>query len=113
MSKKKEFVPHYKAFTNNENIVKVGCSYAGQMYYGIAKCSPEDTFDYDFGYRLAKARCDFAICTAKVKRSQDKIDVYRYYVEKFSAMLEDELKYEQKLHNALSDAFEELAVSSR
>lgn len=111
MSKKKEFIPNYKTFTNDKNLVKVGCSYAGKMYYGIAKCAPEDTFDYDFGYRLAKARCDFAICTAKLSRSQSKIDMYRGWATTANEMLEDELKYEQKLHQQWEEAFEELAVA--
>lgn len=108
MGKKKTFEPHYRVFTNNTNLVKVGCSYAGKMYYGIAKCAPEDTFDYDFGYRLAKARCDYAICTVKMKCSQEKLDMYRYYAEMFLMFVEDEEEYEKKLHEQWLKAGEEL-----
>ena len=110
---KKYFEPHYKVFSNNTNYVKVGCSYAGKMYYGVAKCAPEDKFDYNFGYRLAKARCDYAICYAKMKRSQDKIDFYRHYAEKFQVLLESEIKYEHKLHVNYLSAFEDLALVSK
>lgn len=108
MSKKKNFIPHYKVFTNTTNFVKVGCTYAGKMYYGVAMCSPEDTFDYEYGYRLAKARCDYRINTAKMKRSQEKIDMYRYYADKFSTMLKDELSYEHKLHVKWLESMAEL-----
>ena len=93
MSKKKEFKPTYRVFTNNTSIVKVGCSYAGRMYYGIATCNPEDEFDFNFGYELAKLRCDRIICSEKVKRSQDKLDSYTRYYNYFKSCMEDEAKY--------------------
>lgn len=108
MSKNKKFTPHYQVFTNNKDLVKVGCSYAGKMYYGIAKCSPEDQFDYGFGVELAKARCDTAISWAKVVRSQQKIDVYRACVERFKKMLEDEMSYEVSLNKKYLEALSEL-----
>lgn len=108
MSKNKEFTPHYKVFTNNTNLVKVGCSYAGKMYYGIAKCSPEDEFDYETGLALAKARCDVNICWAKLNRSHEKIRVYEYCFNKFQQMLQDERVYEMKLHKQYLDAYSEL-----
>ena len=110
---KKNFEPHYKVFSNNTNYVKVGCSYAGKMIYGDAKCSPEDEFDFQFGYRLAKARCDMNIATAKLARCHQKIDVYRFYAELYAKMLEDEELYEKKLHDQWTGAFEELAVASK
>lgn len=108
MSKKKEFTPKYRIFSNYKDLVKVGCSYAGKMYYGIAKCSPEDEFDLEFGYRLAKARCDYAICTTKMRRSQEKLDMYRYYAEMFLKYVKDEEEYEKKLHGLWLKAGEEL-----
>lgn len=98
MGKKKTFEPHYRVFTNNTNLVKVGCSYAGRMYYGEAKCAPEDTFDYDFGYKLAKARCDYAICTAKMLRSQELLSEYRTILSTVSQWVRDEEEYEGNLH---------------
>lgn len=109
---KKPFTPHYRVFTNNHDFVKVGCSYAGKMYYGVAKCAPEDTFNLVFGYRLAKARCDYAICTAKLRRSHDKLDLYRYYAEKFAAMVNDEEIYERKLHMDWMEAANELTAAN-
>lgn len=103
MSKKREFTPKYIHFTNNKDLVKVGCSYAGKMYYGLAKCSPEDEFDIQKGYNLAKARCDVAIYQAKVKRSHDKIISYGQAVNYWDSLLKSELKYEQELYNKLKE----------
>ena len=95
---KKPFEPHYRVFTNNTNFVKVGCTYAGKMYYGVAICAPEDTFSYDYGYKLAKARCDYKINTAKMRRSQNKISMYKYYRDLFCDLMDSEILYEQQLH---------------
>ena len=38
-------------------------------YVGVAKCSPEDTFDVDFGTKLAKARCDVKVAKAKIQNA--------------------------------------------
>ena len=89
----KNFVPKYKVFTNNKNIVKVGCSDAGQMYYGIARCNPEDEFDYEFGYKLAKLRCDEKIHYQKWIRSSEICDFYQNIVDEASYILEREYEY--------------------
>ena len=110
---KKSFQPHYKVFTNSENFVKVGCSYAGRMYYGSAKCSPEDEFDYDFGYKLAKARCDRNIAAAKVMRSRNKIEYYRHSAEFFQNALESEIEFERKLYSQWLETYHDLETLSK
>lgn len=101
---KKDFEPHYVAFTNNHNLVKVGCSYAGKMYYGYSKCSEEDEFDYNFGYNLAKARCDLAIMKAKVKRSEEKAQYYSYCTDLYCKMEESEYNFLSSLKKKLDEA---------
>lgn len=58
---KKDFVPKYKYFTNNKDTVVAVCRYAERNVRGIAKCSPDDTFDFEKGKALAKARCDLKV----------------------------------------------------
>ncbi len=58
-------MPKYYAYTDNKKMVKVGCRHRGEMIFGIAKCDDTDTFDYNKGYALAKARCDDAITRAR------------------------------------------------
>ena len=60
----------YYAYTDGKKMVKVGCRHRGEMFYGVAKCDDADTFDYDTGYRLAKARCDYKI--AQVRHDEAK-----------------------------------------
>lgn len=105
---KKPFEPKYKTFTNNKTMVKVGCSYAGKMHYGYAYCSPEDEFDFDKGYRLAKARVDFDIYCSKLRRSQDKLDYYRHMAEMFHTWVKDEEEYEQMLYKQFLGGLDEL-----
>lgn len=65
-------MPNYKVYTDNATFVKVGSTYAGRKVYGIAKCAPDDEFDYNFGYRLAKARCDMKVAEKRYKRAKAK-----------------------------------------
>lgn len=111
---KKNFEPHYKTFTNNKDFVKVGCSYAGKMYYGIAKCHPDDLdkFNYEFGRNLAKARCDVLIQEAKLKRSREKIEIYRYFATTYYHLLNDEEIYERDLKAEYHKALAALALIS-
>ena len=44
-------------------------TYAGRTVKGIAKCSPEDEFDYEYGCNLALARCDAKIAEKKIKNA--------------------------------------------
>ena len=43
--------------------------YAGRTIKGIAKCSPEDTFDVEFGCMIAVARAEEKVAKAKVRNA--------------------------------------------
>lgn len=58
----------YKFYVNGNMIVCVS-HYAGKSVRGIAKCSPEDNFDLEFGKRLAKARCDLKVADKRMDRA--------------------------------------------
>lgn len=47
-------------------------SYAGRPVRGIAKCHPNDTFDVEYGKKLAAARCNYKIAVKRHKAAQDK-----------------------------------------
>ena len=51
----------YKFYTNNKDIVIAVSSYAGKRVKGIAKLNPADTFDLEYGKRLAQYRCDIKV----------------------------------------------------
>ena len=50
-------------------VVEALSSYGGEIVRGVAKCSPEDTFDLEFGMQLAAARCDLKVAEKRVKRA--------------------------------------------
>lgn len=53
---------------------KVICisTYAKKVVKGIAKCSPNDEFDLEFGKELAKLRCDVKIADKRANRAAEK-----------------------------------------
>lgn len=60
----------YHFYTNNKDIVVCTSTYAGKVVRGVAKCSPEDKFDYEYGCNLAKARCDFKVGEKRLKNAK-------------------------------------------
>ena len=54
------------------NVVEALSSYGGEIVRGVAKCSPEDTFDLEFGMQLASARCNLKVAEKRVKRATKK-----------------------------------------
>ena len=61
---------NYKIYIDEKNKTVIAvCRYAGRNVRAIAKCSPEDTFDVDFGTKLAKARCDVKVAKAKIQNA--------------------------------------------
>lgn len=63
----------YHTYTNNKDIVVVTSTYAGKVVRGVAKCSPNDEFNLEYGEELAKARCDFKVAELRWKRAYSKL----------------------------------------
>lgn len=49
-------------------------SFAGRTVRGVAKCHPGDSFDEEFGKRLAAARCNKKIAEKRYARAQSEYD---------------------------------------
>lgn len=49
--------------------------YAGQTIKGVAKCSPNDEFDLEYGKRLAAARCNQKVCEKRAVTLIDKVRI--------------------------------------
>ena len=57
---------NYKVYIDEKNKTVIAvCRYAGRNIRAVAKCAPEDTFDIEFGTKLAKARCDLKVARVK------------------------------------------------
>ena len=63
----------YHFYTNNKDIVVCTSTYAGKVVRGVAKCNPEDTFDYEYGCQLAKARCDIKVAAKRIKNARNRL----------------------------------------
>ena len=67
-------------------------TFAGKSVRGIAKCSPNDTFNEEIGKKLAQLRCDARVASKRAVRAKEKVAQARAEVEaatKFLADMED------------------------
>lgn len=63
-------IDRYKFHIDPEAKVVVAIStYAGKTCRGIARCSENDTFDVEYGKRLAAARCNAVVSTKRLARA--------------------------------------------
>lgn len=62
------------SFYKTKNKVICVSSYAGKTIRGIAKCSPDDTFDEEKGERLARLRCDLKVAAARMVNAEAKMN---------------------------------------
>lgn len=54
-----------------EKVIAIS-TYAGRTVKGVAKCHPNDTFDVEFGKKLAAARCNEKISYKRLTRAVNK-----------------------------------------
>lgn len=70
MKKVKTMKNNYKIYVDEKNKTVIAvCRYAGRNVRAVAKCAPEDTFNVEFGTKLAKARCDVKVAKAKIQNA--------------------------------------------
>lgn len=62
----------YRFYTTGGKVIAVS-SYAGQRVRGVAKCSPEDVYDFEKGKALAAARCAVKIAEKRMARADRKV----------------------------------------
>ena len=85
---------HYYTGTTKEGIKQVICvsSYAGQKVRGIAKCSPADTYNEEYGKELARLRCDIKVATLKTRYANSRkaiaLDYFNYITQEMGRMTE-------------------------
>ena len=59
-------------FVHTGNMVIAITTYAGKTVKGYAKCHLSDTFDQEFGEKLAKARCNVKVAKKRAARARKK-----------------------------------------
>ena len=103
-----------KFFTNNKDTVVAVSSYAQRPVRGVAKCSPEDTFDLTKGMAIAAARCNKKVAEKRLNRSLNKYwgayadlevakarfdKMCKYYTDSFEALKQANIDLEETLKN--------------
>lgn len=63
----------YKYIETDSNAIIAISTYAGKPVKGVAKCDPNDNFSYNYGRKLAKARCDAKISKKRYKNANSKL----------------------------------------
>ena len=79
-------------------------TYAGKVVKGVAKCIATDPFDLEKGKQLAAARCDYKVCSKRLKRAKKKNEDAR-------DLLEEALKYNRQMSRHYYDVFSEYSNS--
>lgn len=69
----KKTQPYFKFYTTGSNKIICVTSYAGRKIRAVAKCSPNDTFDYTKGCELARLRCLVKLQQRRVDRAFQKV----------------------------------------
>ena len=83
----------YKTFTDDNETVVVVSSYAGKAVRGIAKCCPNDEFDYEKGEELARARCDQKVAKKRYKNAMKCYDDAKEWFKMAESYLLDMREY--------------------
>lgn len=80
-------------FTNGKMVIAV-TTFNGKTVKGIAKCSDQDTFDFEIGKKLAIARCNFKVAQLRQDAAMKK------YCEACSFAESSQLKLISRIKNA-------------
>lgn len=68
-------------FYDTPNKVVCVSTFAKRKVRGVAKCSPEDKFDFKIGHKLAQLRCDKKVAEKRWKKAKDR---YEASMDKFA-----------------------------
>lgn len=97
----------YKYYITDKKVIAVS-SYAGKSVRGIAKCSPNDEFDVEFGKKLATARCDFKVAELRYKRACKRNKEAEMFFKFYSDYLENMNQYRKDSFIRMMDSEDEL-----
>jgi hypothetical protein len=98
----------YRFFKTDNKIICLS-TYAKKPVRGIAKCSPNDTFDIEIGKKLAQLRCDEKVADKRADRALDKyleaenilFEAKAYYDDMKKYYLDSEDKHDKALAELL------------
>lgn len=103
---------HYKFFKSPAIIVAIR-SFGNKEIKGIARCSPNDTFDEDIGTKLAILRCDKKLAKAKLKEAELNLKEADKMITHYIKIFSEANKYFAKCkdnYNSISKSLEEFEI---
>lgn len=80
----------------------------GKTIKGVAKCSPNDTFDVEVGKKLAEARCKYKVMKRQALEAADLVDFYRGVVEDGKVSLRKAEQFSWDMYLKVDEAEKEL-----
>lgn len=86
---------NYHIYSDGKSIIVATATYAGKTYRGVAKCAPEDEFNYEQGAALAAARCAQKIAKARLAHFQARVkdaDIWVKNCQDYSNAMREHLK---------------------
>lgn len=83
-------------------------TYAGRPVRGIAKCHPNDTFDEEFGKKLAATRCNVKVAQKRFERATNKYNEMVEEIHRLNVKSKKIIKYLEDSYAARTQAMEEL-----
>jgi hypothetical protein len=113
----KQMYNNYKYIETPNKVIALS-TYGGKTVRGVAKCHPNDTFDVEFGRKLAAARCNAKIAAKRHSRASAQYDDAHdelmkatdnfgkscNYFEDAVAQLKEAIAYLDKVRSSVYDA---------
>ena len=87
----------YTYVENGINVIKAVTTYEGKAVYAYAKCDPADSFDIEFGTKLALKRLDQKIALKRAAHNKEFAKLCRLDLEQIE-------HYKKRLKKALASA---------
>lgn len=83
-------------------------TYAGRAVRGVAVCADGDEFDFEYGKRLAAARCNYKVALKRRNRAMGKVEMAIQDFEDADRILNKYRQYFYDASNAVIEAGNEL-----
>jgi hypothetical protein len=83
-------------------------TYAGRYVRGIAKCSPEDPFDEEFGKKLAAARCNLKVAQKRQMAATKAMSEASIMLDNAKNRYLEMMTFVKDANKELDDAFTEI-----
>ena len=85
-------IEKYRFIVTEDKVIALS-TYAGRTVRGVAKCAPGDTFDVEYGKKLAAARCNKKVAYKRWQRAKNKHANAEIFLDEAIAYRKEMLRY--------------------